>query len=100
MRMAPLLVQVCVRPGTGVLTSKFLSIEDTSATLNDLYYTNVLGTLNEREDALAGALVAIKIKVGDVEADPMSIYDQLSTYTDLPGGQFKLIITNIYLQKT
>ena len=97
--MAPLLVRVRVRPGAGELASKFVSIEDTSATFVDLYYA-VEGTLNERETALVGNLMSVKIKVGDVEADPISMYDQLSNYTGMHGGQFKLIITNLFLQKT
>jgi hypothetical protein len=90
-------VQVCVRPGAGVLFSKFLSVNDLSATLADIYNTKVVGRLDEREAALAGDLVPIKIKVGDFEAEPESIYNELGNYTDLSGGQFKLIITNIYL---
>ena len=84
--MVLFLVQVCVRPGAGVLTSKFISVDDTSATLAEIYNNKVVGRLDEREAALAGDLVSIKVKVGDVEADPESIYDELGHYTGLPGG--------------
>jgi hypothetical protein len=77
-------VQLRVRPGAGELTSKFMSIEDTSMTFADLYFA-FGGKLSERETALVGSLVSVKIQVGDVEADTMSIYDQMNNYTEMLG---------------
>jgi len=75
------IVKVCVRPGTGDLKSKFMTILE--GDLLTFVFEKIVGELSAEAALLVGDLQRVTLLLGAIEAEPESTNDAAGKYSSM-----------------